>query len=191
MMKLSKSVWIGVLLLLITACGTRPPLPDQVGDAQGDELPFSAISTSGYAYPSGSTQIGEGDNPIAFMAQVLNDESNPLSQRIIYFDYDSNEIKPEFEAMLMAHGEFLLRNPVVRVRVEGHTDERGTHEYNISLGERRAQAVQQRLLLMGLHDDQVEIISYGKEKRVDSANDEAAHAKNRRAVLIYKELPRR
>lgn len=130
--------------------------------------------------------VGEGGGQGVFTAQALEDPASPLSQRIIYFDYDSNDIKPEYQSTLMAHGEFLLQNSDYKVIVEGHTDERGTHEYNIGLGERRAQSVQRVLMLMGLQDAQVETISYGKQKLVDSANTEGAHSLNRRAVLVYK-----
>lgn len=184
MMRLYKGVLIGVMVLLIAACGTRPPRPGVTSGAPGGGQEFQATRQDSSAV---GAYAGETQKALRFMADVLKDPANPLSKRVIYFDYDSNEIKPEFQPMLEVHGQFLLNNPGVRIRVEGHTDERGTHEYNISLGERRGQAVQRVLLLMGLLDDQVEVISYGKEKRVDAGSTEEAHSKNRRAVLVYKE----
>ncbi|EPD3545236.1 peptidoglycan-associated lipoprotein Pal [Salmonella enterica subsp. enterica serovar Montevideo] len=104
---------------------------------------------------------------------------------IVYFDLDKYDIRSDFAAMLDAHANFLRSNPSYKVTVEGHADERGTPEYNISLGERRANAVKMYLQGKGVSADQISIVSYGKEKPAVLGHDEAAYAKNRRAVLVY------
>jgi peptidoglycan-associated lipoprotein len=106
-------------------------------------------------------------------------------ENTIYFDFDKATIRPEFIESLQAHGAFLTANPSVRVTVEGHSDERGTPEYNIALGERRAQAVVQYLQNIGVSGGQISTVSYGEEKPVDLSRSEAGFAKNRRAVLVY------
>jgi peptidoglycan-associated lipoprotein len=104
---------------------------------------------------------------------------------IVYFDLDKYDIRSDFAAMLDAHANFLRSNPSYKVTVEGHADERGTPEYNISLGERRASAVKMYLQGKGVSADQISIVSYGKEKPAVLGHDESAYAKNRRAVLVY------
>jgi len=104
---------------------------------------------------------------------------------IVYFDLDKFDIRSDFAAMLDAHANFLRSNPSYKVTVEGHADERGTPEYNISLGERRANAVKMYLQGKGVSADQISIVSYGKEKPAVLGHDESAYAKNRRAVLVY------
>lgn len=104
---------------------------------------------------------------------------------IVYFGLDKYDVSSEFAAMLDAHANFLRSNPSYKVTVEGHADERGTPEYNISLGERRATAVKMYLQGKGVSADQISIVSYGKEKPAVLGHDEAAYAKNRRAVLVY------
>ena len=104
---------------------------------------------------------------------------------IVYFDLDKYDIRSDFAAMLDAHANFLRSNPSYKVTVEGHADERGTPEYNISLGERRANAVKMYLQGKGVSADQISIVSYGKEKPAVLGHDEAAYSKNRRAVLVY------
>ncbi len=104
---------------------------------------------------------------------------------IVYFGLDKYDVSSDFAAMLDAHANFLRSNPSYKVTVEGHADERGTPEYNISLGERRASAVKMYLQGKGVSADQISIVSYGKEKPAVLGHDEAAYAKNRRAVLVY------
>jgi peptidoglycan-associated lipoprotein len=106
--------------------------------------------------------------------------------RIIYFDFDSNVIKPEFQSIVDGHARFLKANPQRHIFIEGHTDERGTREYNLALGQRRAEAVRSALKLLGVQDSQVEAVSFGKEKPVDPGHDEQAWGKNRRAEIVYR-----
>ena len=106
--------------------------------------------------------------------------------KVIYFDYDSFAIKPDFQGAVEAHARYLAANRARRLAVEGHTDERGGREYNLALGQKRAEAVRRALGLLGVTDAQVEAVSFGKEKPADIGSDEAAFAKNRRAELSYR-----
>ncbi|NQD38613.1 peptidoglycan-associated lipoprotein Pal [Permianibacter sp. IMCC34836] len=105
--------------------------------------------------------------------------------RVVYFDFDDANIKPEYRDLLAAHGAFLAKNPGLTVTVEGHTDERGTPEYNVGLGERRANAVKQVLQSYGVQASQIKTVSFGEEKPANPGHDEAAWAQNRRGVLAY------
>ncbi|MGP1959402.1 MAG: peptidoglycan-associated lipoprotein Pal [Arsenophonus sp. NC-TX2-MAG3] len=107
------------------------------------------------------------------------------SNNIVYFNFDKYDVKLEYIQLLDQHATFLRSNPSIKVIVEGHTDERGTPEYNIALGERRANTVKFYLQSKGVNGKQIAIISYGKEKPAIQDNDEAAYAKNRRAILVY------
>ncbi len=107
-----------------------------------------------------------------------------LSKRHIYFDYDQSLIRSEFYPVLQAHAHHLVSYPQAQVLIEGHADERGSREYNIALGERRAAAVKRFFDAEGVNDAQMEIISYGEERPLDNAHNEEAWAKNRRAVLV-------
>ena len=104
---------------------------------------------------------------------------------MIYFDYDSAKITDDSLALLEAHGNFIAANGNVSVRLEGHADERGSREYNIGLGDRRAQSVRRILLFQGASSDQIETISYGEEQPAELGHDEAAWSKNRRVELVY------
>lgn len=106
-------------------------------------------------------------------------------ERVIYFDYDQAELRPEFLDIVAQHGRFMAENPDARVRLEGHTDERGTREYNIALGEERAKTISRMLQLQGVSTGQVRTVSYGEELPVDEAHNSDAWAKNRRVNVIY------
>ncbi|MCI0435582.1 MAG: peptidoglycan-associated lipoprotein Pal [Gemmatimonadetes bacterium] len=108
-----------------------------------------------------------------------------LAERIIYFDFDNAEIRPEYRDIVAAHAQRLARTSGVKVRLEGHADERGSREYNIGLGERRAQSVRRALMLQGVGDGQIVTVSYGEERPVQPGSDETAWAKNRRVELVY------
>jgi peptidoglycan-associated lipoprotein len=104
---------------------------------------------------------------------------------IVYFDYDRAEIKPEFVPIVTAHAKYLNTNGANKIRLEGHSDERGSREYNIGLGERRAQAVRRALMLQGVTEAQITTVSYGEERAAVQGSDESAYAKNRRVELVY------
>ena len=107
------------------------------------------------------------------------------SPKVIYFDYNSSEIKPEGVELIDAHARFLIANKTHQVFLEGHTDERGGREFNLALGQKRAEAVRTRMRLLGVTDIQMEAVSFGKEKPAAAGNDDAAHAKNRRTEINY------
>ena len=134
------------------------------------------------AYGSGNGMNGgnmSSDEQARLQMQQLQQNN------IVYFDLDKYDIRSDFAQMLDAHAAFLRSNPSYKVTVEGHADERGTPEYNIALGERRANAVKMYLQGKGVSADQISIVSYGKEKPAVLGHDEAAYSKNRRAVLVY------
>ena len=108
------------------------------------------------------------------------------AQRLVYFDYDSYAIKPEFEALMQKNAAYLKADPKRTVALEGHADVRGGREYNLALGQKRADAVKQALNLLGVSETQMEAISFGKEKPVALGMDEDSHAQNRRVEIVYK-----
>ncbi|PKH20581.1 peptidoglycan-associated lipoprotein [Enterobacterales bacterium CwR94] len=131
------------------------------------------------AYGNGANGNMSSDEQARLQMQQLQQNN------IVYFGLDKYDVQSDYAQMLDQHAAFLRGNPSYKVTVEGHADERGTPEYNISLGERRANAVKMYLQGKGVSADQISIVSYGKEKPAVLGHDEAAYAKNRRAVLVY------
>jgi len=127
-------------------------------------------------------------NPNA-VAQVtvdpLNDPNSPLAKRSIFFDFDSYTVSDQYQSLLQAHAQYLKSHPERHVLLQGNTDERGTSEYNLALGQRRAESVRRALSLMGVPDSQMEAVSLGKEKPVALGHDEASWAQNRRVDIVY------
>jgi len=111
--------------------------------------------------------------------------ASPPSERSVYFDFDDFAVKSDYDTMLARHGALLAANPGLAIKIEGHTDERGSAEYNLALGQKRAQAVLSALTLLGAKDRQMEATSWGKERPRSLGHDEAAWAQNRRADLVY------
>lgn len=144
---------------------------------------------SGTTGDAGATTAGAGTNGADAGSTMTADQAAlqelQRAGMIIYFDYDRAEIKPEYASVVAAHAKYLNAGNVRKVRLEGHGDERGSREYNIGLGERRAQAVRRALLLQGVTEDQITTVSYGEERPAVSGSDEAAYAKNRRVELVY------
>ena len=105
--------------------------------------------------------------------------------KTIYFDFDKSEVKPDQQGLVTAHAKYLAANGKTRARLEGHCDERGSREYNVGLGERRAQAVRRLMLFQGVADKQMETVSYGEERPADKRHNEDAWAKNRRTEIVY------
>lgn len=114
-----------------------------------------------------------------------SDPNNILSRRSIYFDYDSNVVKEEFRPLVEAHAKFMLATPGAKIILQGNTDERGSREYNLSLGQRRADAVKKMMLLLGVPEARIETVSFGEEKPKELGSNEEAWARNRRADIVY------
>ncbi len=166
-------VAIAVLSLGLSACGSNPPKVD-------DGFIDTTVQQSAVVQPVTIDGLQDGSlidpNSIAGRA--------PL-ERVIYFDYDQAELRPEFLDIVAQHGRFIAENPDAQVRLEGHTDERGTREYNIALGENRAKTIARMLQLQGVNSEQTRTVSYGEELPVDEAHTNDAWAKNRRVNVIY------
>lgn len=117
----------------------------------------------------------------------LNDPNSPLAKRSVYFDFDSYSVQDQYQALLQQHAQYLKSHPQRHILIQGNTDERGTSEYNLALGQKRAEAVRRALSLLGVGDAQMEAVSLGKEKPVALGHDEASWAQNRRADLVYQQ----
>src|SRR3984885_2068354 len=164
-----------VACLGLTACAHKKP----------NEPPPPPASEVG----AGSEASGAGANGAAAGQNGDDETAGPqaglLAKRVIYFDFDNSEIKGEGTDIVGAHAKYLASNPSARVRLEGHTDDRGSREYNIGLGERRAQSVRRALLLQGATEAQLSTVSYGAERPAVAGHDETAWAKNRRVEVVY------
>ncbi len=163
------------LALALGACSDHPEKP--VPYTPGDTVAPSSGTTAG----AGAADAGQG-RALGAGAQGSGDA---LSKTTIYFDFDSSEIKPEFAPVVAAHGKRLAGDKGLKVRLEGNTDERGSAEYNVALGERRAQSVKRALLLQGATEGQLTTVSYGEERPVAEGHDEAAWSQNRRVEIVY------
>jgi peptidoglycan-associated lipoprotein len=129
----------------------------------------------------GSGSSGSGN----FGSQPWNDPKSPLFEKSVYFGFDEYTVQTKYQKMLSAHASYLKANPNQKMIIQGNTDERGTAEYNLALGQRRSDAVRKSLNLMGVSDNQMEAVSFGKEKPKSEGDNEAAWAENRRADIVY------
>ena len=145
----------------------------------------AAGSGAAGAAGAGAAGASKSDSAAAATARSGPIADPRTSPKVIYFDYNSSEIKPEGAELVDAHARFLIANKTRQVSLEGHTDERGGREFNLALGQKRAEAVRTRMRLQGVTDIQMEAMSFGKEKPAAAGNDDAAHAKNRRTEINY------
>ncbi|EGU38183.1 peptidoglycan-associated lipoprotein [Vibrio ichthyoenteri ATCC 700023] len=168
--KVLKGLLIALPVLAVTACSSS----DDAANASGSETNNGSSSTVVATPIDQNGQLSE---------QELKEQVMQAST--IYFAFDNATIASDYEKVLALHAAYLSSNPALKVTVEGHADERGTPEYNIALGERRAQAVSMYLQALGVNADQIAIVSYGEEKPLVLGQSDEAYAKNRRAVLVY------
>ena len=122
---------------------------------------------------------------VSYDKNAINDSGSVLAERIIYFDFDSSSVDGDYVELAKHHGKYLALNADASIRLEGHTDERGSREYNVALADRRAQAVKRLLMFQGASSDQITIISYGEEKPAVLGHDDESWRLNRRAELVY------
>jgi peptidoglycan-associated lipoprotein len=175
-MKLMHVVAVAVLSLGLAAC-QKPTKPDTTTAPPADT---GAASSAGLG---GEAAAGAGSSTTTLTPQQ---QALAAIQRknIVFFAFDSAEIAPDYLPVVAAHAQYLVKYPSARVRLEGHTDERGSREYNIGLGERRAQTVRKALMLQGVSEAQITTVSYGEERPAVEGSDESAYAQNRRVELV-------
>lgn len=150
----------------------------------GASVPGSGgANANGEGASTSTSPLGGGDAGAA--GGALGGGPGGAAGKIIYFDFDKSDIKPEFASTVTANAQFLTAHPGAKLKLEGNTDERGTREYNIGLGERRAQAVRRALMLQGVAETQLTTVSFGAERPAAEGDDESAWAKNRRVELVY------
>lgn len=177
-MRLAPALFVLSAALVLAGCPKKFETKPDDGAA---EATTSSTTSSGTGGLSGS---GDSMDGVSAAEQAALRELQQVGM-VIYFDYDKAEIKSEFVPVIAAHARYLNGGANRRIRIEGHTDERGSREYNIGLGERRAQAVRRALMLQGVTDGQVTTVSYGEERPAVPGNDESAYGRNRRAELSY------
>ena len=164
------------IAFLAVACSTTPKEAPRVEDRSTSSQPTTGGTTGSTTRPTQDTAV-RGD--------PTKDPSNILSKRSVYFDYDSNAVKDEFRNLVQAHARYLGENKSRHVRIEGNCDERGSREYNLALGQRRAEAVKRTMTVLGAPDASIETTSFGEEKPVANGHDEQSWAQNRRADIKY------
>ncbi|BBL34548.1 outer membrane protein P6 [Nitrosomonas stercoris] len=166
-----KKILIVLVIGLLSACAS-------------DNIQHSS-DVEDHSYNTGSESMRGGVGSDGFGMNPLQDPSNILSQRSIYFDFDSYMVKSDYRNLVLAHAAYLRDNANAQVLLQGNTDERGSREYNLALGQRRANSVRDILLLSGARDQQVEAVSLGEEKPRALGDDESSWAENRRTDILY------
>jgi peptidoglycan-associated lipoprotein len=164
---------IAATALLMAGCASKVPLADD------KNVPVE--SRTGTAPGAGAGGAGAGQSGVTTVNAGSN--ANTSAPRIVYFDFDSYTIKDEYRGLIETNAKALAGAKAKRMTIEGHTDERGGREYNLALGQKRAETVARALTLLGVGGDQVEAVSFGKERPAVQGSDEAAWAKNRRAEM--------
>jgi peptidoglycan-associated lipoprotein len=159
-------------VFVLAACGSSVKLDDNVKVEERSGTPGIADARTVAPVTTGSTD-------------PLNDPKGVLAKRSVYFDYDSFIVKDEFKPLVEAHAKYLAANKGRKIVIQGNTDERGGREYNLALGQKRAEAVRKSLSVLGVSDAQMEAVSFGKEKPKATGSDEAAWAENRRGDIVY------
>lgn len=189
---MNKILWSVLLTLTLTACGTTSGTKATVEDRTGSKADAAMASPS----KAGSSGVettaldgkGVGGSALdgsSYAGDPRKDPASPLSSRSVYFDYDQFVVKGEYRAMLEAHAGYLLSKRDARVILQGNADERGSREYNLALGQKRAEAVRKALAVLGVSDAQIEAVSFGEEKPRKEGETEEAYAENRRADVVY------
>ena len=165
--------------LVLAACSSQPAAPEQSGASVEDRSPAAVKAESTPVPAVSADKTGE------YSLAMLKDPKSMLSKRSVFFDYDQYVIKDEFRPLVEAHARLLVANPQIKMLIQGNADERGSREYNLALGQKRAEALKKMLILLGAKEAQVEAVSLGEEKPRCTEHDEACWAQNRRDDMLY------
>ena len=186
-MRVASIRWIPVALLavLVIGCGGSSTTKDSGGGATVEDRGISSDEMNEIDRRAQSRGLDDDTGMSRSALGDPNDPDGPLSVRVIYFDYDSSDVRAEFRGAIEAHAMYLAANPTVSITLEGHADERGSREYNLALGERRALTVRKQLVLLGASAGQIRTVSYGEERPITEGHSEESYALNRRVEIIY------
>lgn len=178
MIKTMRYLMILSVVVALTGCGLGPlkKRGENIDNTNTDQVENNKVSDE---------EVNKFVSGDALDVSSLNDPNSPLSQRVMYFDLDSSQIKDEDREIITVHAEFLAAHPEITVVLEGHADERGSREYNVALGEKRAKAVKQLMTLQGVTENQIQVISFGEERPVALGHEEDAWRLNRRVEILY------
>lgn len=184
---MNNKLWMtAAMAVFLVACKSAPVTPAKVEDkSAGAGTTASTGADANGADANGIKEVNIDSNANADGNNPLRDPNNILSKRNIYFDYNSDAVKAEFRPIVEAHAQYLKGHQDAKVILQGNTDERGTREYNLSLGQRRSVAVKKALNLLGVQDSQIETVSYGEEKASVNCADEDCFQQNRRVDVVY------
>lgn len=185
MNKIMKSFIIALPVVTMMACSSGPSEEELA--AERNRIAQEQAEADRQAREAEEQRVqAEAAQRMERQKEMAQQEMDALkNEQTVYFDFDSSNVKPEFQSVLDKHAEYLVKNPDQSVVIEGHTDSRGTPEYNIALGERRAQSVQTYLQNAGVSSSQISVVSYGEEKPAVMGSTEYAMAQNRRGVVVY------
>lgn len=180
-MKKVLALWVPILLslLLVAGCSSTPTLEGEGADVSEQSTGAEGSQAGSSASTSAASEGGE------WMGDPLENPNSLLATRVIYFDFDQSAVRAEYLDVIQAHADYLAANPQVVVRLEGHADEKGTREYNLGLGENRANSVRSLMLAQGVSDNQLVVVSYGEERPATFEQNEESWALNRRVELVY------
>lgn len=190
---MNKWIKIGLIVIpvvMLAACGTFGSKKQQGGGApvQGGQAQPPESATTMPVAPGGGAEavpLPGGGSAQQEQAAPAGAPADLMAKRVVYFDLDSSSVHDEDHAIVQAHANYLAQHPAVKVTLEGHADERGSREYNIGLGERRAAAVKQMMALLGVSAQQISSVSYGEERPAATGHDESAWHLNRRVEIVY------
>jgi peptidoglycan-associated lipoprotein len=178
-------IFVAFIAALLAGCQTQPT--QQAAPTEDRSSSSSSTATTPGASTSGTSQsnVGGSSTASSMAGNPLRDPNSPLAKRSVYFDFDSFAVKDEYRPTVEAHARYLASHRDARMTVQGNADERGSREYNIALGQKRADAVKRMMQVLGVQDSQVETVSFGKEKPKAIGHDESAWAQNRRDDIVY------
>lgn len=183
-----RTIWTTLVAsALLSACAGSPP-DEQAGAVVEDRKPGAVAPQSAQTKPVPPGQVArvdltQGKPPAGY--SILRDPKSILSKRSVYFELDSFSIKDEYKPLVEAHAKYLRENATAKILIQGNTDDRGSREYNLALGQKRADAMKRMLILLGAKEDQVEAVSLGEEKPKAQGSTDAALAENRRDDILY------
>lgn len=202
---MNRILWPVLFSLVLSACGTTTGKQASIEDRTGGKPTTAATGAAATTGAQAGSQQGVETSALtgpgapgagldgkqldggsaAFAGDPRKDPANPLSKRSIFFDFDSFVVKDEYRPVLEAHAGYLLAHRDARIVLQGNTDERGSREYNLALGQKRAEAVRRALAVLGIGDAQMEAVSFGEEKLRNEGDTDEAHAENRRTDVVY------